>query len=68
LAADFRLPDTAALWQKAKDIRFKAQIFSILTTEQHGKQKGMDSILKKPLDRINRMYKIFVDRFPASCP
>ena len=24
----------------------------------------MDSILKKPLDRINRIYKIFLDRFP----
>jgi hypothetical protein len=24
----------------------------------------MDSILKKSLDRINRMYKIFFERFP----
>jgi hypothetical protein len=33
----------------------------MLTTE---KQNGMDSIFKKLLDRINRIYRIFFDHFP----
>jgi hypothetical protein len=32
-------------------------------TRMH-KKNGMDSILKKNLDRINRIYRISFDRFP----